>query len=108
MRYGGTVPWRNSDELYATIDEIQSGHMPWKTYQMRYTGPLPAGTPPKWMTQIYEVCTRDLHAVLHHQLATTSFKDDVDMIPYRQYNHARKRVWSNLMSGDWAWKQAVS
>ncbi|KAJ7884750.1 hypothetical protein B0H14DRAFT_3128302 [Mycena olivaceomarginata] len=106
MRYGGTVPWRNSDELYATIDEIQSGHMPWKTYQMRYTGPLPAGTPPKWMTQIYEVCTRDLRAVLHHQLATTSFKDDVDMIPYRQYNHARKRVWSNLMSGDWAWKQA--
>ncbi|KAJ7856063.1 hypothetical protein B0H14DRAFT_3085331 [Mycena olivaceomarginata] len=71
MRYGGTVPWRNSDELYATIDEIQSGHMPWKTY-MRFV-------------------PRDLRAVLHHQLATTSFKDD--------YNHARKRVWSNLMSG---------
>ncbi|KAJ7737732.1 hypothetical protein B0H16DRAFT_1762218 [Mycena metata] len=107
LPYGGTAPWKNSDELYATIDEIQSGDMPWKTYQLRYTGPLPAaGTPPKWMTQTYEVCTRDLRAVLHHQLETTAFKDDVDMTPYRQFNHIGKRVWSNLMSGDWAWKQA--
>jgi hypothetical protein len=29
------------------------------------------------------------------------------MVPYRQFNHADHRVWSNLMSGDWAWKQAV-
>ncbi|KAJ7183927.1 hypothetical protein C8R46DRAFT_1159216 [Mycena filopes] len=106
MKYGGTVPWRNADELYATIDEIQSGHMPWNTYQLRYTGPLPPGAAPRWMTQTYEVCTRDLRAVLHHQLETTAFKGDIDMIPYRQFNHAGKRVWSNLMSGDWAWKQA--
>ncbi|KAJ7093512.1 hypothetical protein C8R44DRAFT_989924 [Mycena epipterygia] len=106
LKYGGTVPWKNSDELYATIDEIQSGHMPWNTYEMRYTGPLPPGAAPRWMTQTYEVCTRDLRAVLHHQLETTGFKDTIDMIPYRQFNHAGKRVWSNLMSGDWAWKQA--
>ncbi|KAJ7238115.1 hypothetical protein B0H12DRAFT_1204309 [Mycena haematopus] len=104
--YGGTAPWKNSDDLYATIDAIQSGDMPWKTYQLHYTGPLPPGTPPKWMTQMYEVCTRDLRAVLHHQLETTSFEDDIDMIPYRQFNHAGARVWSNLMSGEWAWKQA--
>ncbi|KAJ6617037.1 hypothetical protein B0H10DRAFT_1948719 [Mycena sp. CBHHK59/15] len=80
--------------------------MLWKSYGMRYTGPLPPGTPPKWMTQTYEVCTRNLRDVLHHQLETSSLKDHVDMIPYRQFNHSRHRVWSNLMSGDWAWKQA--
>ncbi|KAF8140679.1 hypothetical protein K438DRAFT_1995789 [Mycena galopus ATCC 62051] len=106
MQFGGTVPWKNSDDLYSTIDEIQSGHMPWQTYQMRYAGPLPPGTAPRWMTQTYEVCTRDLRAVLHHQLETASFKGDIDMVPYRQFNHTGKRVWSNLMSGDWAWKQA--
>ncbi|KAF7359961.1 hypothetical protein MVEN_00723000 [Mycena venus] len=106
MASGGDVPWRSAAELYATIDDIQSGDMPWKTYEMRYTGPLPAGAPPKWMTQTYEICTRNLLDVLHHQLSTTSFKDHVDMVPYQQFNHSGKRVWSNLMSGDWAWKQA--
>ncbi|KAJ7108121.1 hypothetical protein C8R44DRAFT_842997 [Mycena epipterygia] len=106
MPYGGTAPWKNAAELYAVIDDIQNGSMPWKTYQMRYTGPLPAGTAPKWMTRTYEVCTRNLRHVLHQQLATSSFKDHVDMIPYRQFNHTGKRVWSNLMSGDWSWKQA--
>ncbi|KAF7324273.1 C2H2-type domain-containing protein [Mycena venus] len=106
MKSGDTVPWKNAAELYATIDEIQQGHMPWKTYEMRYTGPLPAGTPPKWMTQTYEVCTRNLRDLLHHQLESNSFKDHVDMIPYQQFNHDGHRVWSNLMSGDWAWKQA--
>ncbi|KAJ7098991.1 hypothetical protein C8R44DRAFT_888825 [Mycena epipterygia] len=42
MPYGGTAPWKNAAELYAVIDDIQNGSMPWKTYQMRYTGPLPA------------------------------------------------------------------
>ncbi|KAJ6533564.1 hypothetical protein B0H19DRAFT_1324326 [Mycena capillaripes] len=122
MEFGGTAPWKNAADLYSTIDEIQNGDMPWKSYEMRYTGPLPAGTPPKWMTQTYEVCTRNLRDVLHHQLETSSLKDHVDIsyesiaylnstltvsiIPYRQFNHAWHRVWSNLMSGDCAWKQA--
>ncbi|KAJ7429538.1 hypothetical protein B0H11DRAFT_2405483 [Mycena galericulata] len=106
MGLGGSVPWQNAQDLYATIDEIQAGDAPWKTYHIRYAGPLPAGTPPKWMTQDYELCTRNLRDVLHNQLSTTSFKDHVDYIPYRQFNHTGKRVWSNLMSADWAWKQA--
>ncbi|KAJ7602026.1 hypothetical protein B0H17DRAFT_1342371 [Mycena rosella] len=106
MKFGGTAPWKNAAELYAAIDEIQAGDMPWKTYEMRYMGPLPPGTPPKWMTQTYELCTRNLRDVLHHQLATTSFQDHIDIIPYQQFNHTGQRVWSNLMSGDWAWKQA--
>ncbi|KAJ6478433.1 hypothetical protein DFH09DRAFT_1253395 [Mycena vulgaris] len=106
MEFGGKAPWKNAKELYAAIDEIQSGDMPWKSYEMRYAGPVPPGIPPKWMTQTYEVCTRNLRDVLHHQLKSPDFKGYVDMIPYRQFNHSGQRVWSNLMSGDWAWKQA--
>ncbi|KAF8217294.1 hypothetical protein K438DRAFT_1914649 [Mycena galopus ATCC 62051] len=61
----------------------------------------------RWMTQPYEVCMRDLREVLHNQLGTRSFKDHVDYVPYCQFNHAGKRAWSNLMLGDWAWKQAT-
>ncbi|KAJ7175243.1 hypothetical protein C8R43DRAFT_1201966 [Mycena crocata] len=103
---GRSAPWTSTREMYATIDAIQEGNAPWKTYTMRYTGPLPPGVPPKWMTQEYELCIRDVRQVLHNQLATTDFKDHVDFVPYRQFNGAGKRVWSNLMSGDWAWKQA--
>ncbi|KAJ7024440.1 hypothetical protein C8F04DRAFT_1213064 [Mycena alexandri] len=106
MSSGNTAPWNSTAELYAAIDHIQEGDAPWKTHNIRYSGPLPAGTPPRWMTQTYELCVRNLREVLHNQLGTRSFKDHVDYVPYRQFNHAGKRAWSNLMSGDWAWKQA--
>ncbi|KAJ7162408.1 hypothetical protein C8R46DRAFT_1283311 [Mycena filopes] len=105
-KYGGTAAWKDARELYATIDAIQDGQAPWKTYTLRYAGPLPPGQPPKWMTQLYELCARDTRLLLHNQLGTTSFKDHIDLVPYRQFNHGGQRVWSNLMSGDWAWNQA--
>ncbi|KAJ7784883.1 hypothetical protein DFH07DRAFT_1054423 [Mycena maculata] len=89
-------------DIWAASD----GQAPWKTHTLRYSGPLPPGQPPKWMTQSYELCTRDTRQLMHNQLGTIIFKDYVNFIPYRQFNHSGKRVWSNLMSGDWAWKQA--
>lgn len=107
LESGGTSPWRTTADLYATIDEIRHGDAPWKSYSICYDGPLPHGTPPEWMTRTYELCIRDSRQVLHQQFATPEFKDKMNMTPYRQFNRAGKRVFTNLMSGDWAWKQAV-
>jgi hypothetical protein len=107
MEFGGDAPWKDSAELYATIDAIQDGDSPWKLYRIRYKGPRPLGTPPKWMTETYELCMRDSRHVLHHQLSTVQFKDRFNVAPYRQVNNNGVRTWSNLMSADWAWKQAV-
>jgi hypothetical protein len=107
VEFGGASPWKNSKELYATIDAIKHSESRWKTHTVRYQGPLPPGTPPKWMTQTYELCARDSRQVLHHQLETTQFKDNINLSPYRQFGNNRQRTWSNLMSGDWAWTQAV-
>ncbi|KAJ7163934.1 hypothetical protein C8R43DRAFT_1168740 [Mycena crocata] len=106
LKYGEDIPWKSAEHLYSTIDSIQHGDAPWKVHKIRYQGPLPAGIPPKWMTETYELCTRNIRTVLHHQLATTDFKDQFNYTPYRQFNAGGKRVWSNLMSADWAWKQA--
>ncbi|KAJ7719182.1 hypothetical protein DFH07DRAFT_872339 [Mycena maculata] len=106
LKYGATAPWNNARELYATIDTIQDGQAPWKTHTLRYSGPLPPGQPPKWMTQSYELCTRDTRQLMHNQLGTIVSKDHVNFVLYRQFNHSGKCVWSNLMSGDWSWKQA--
>ncbi|KAJ7809240.1 hypothetical protein B0H14DRAFT_3090933 [Mycena olivaceomarginata] len=91
LKYGEDIPWKNAAELYSTIDSIQHGDTPWKVYKIRYQGQLPAGTPPKWMTQTYELCTRDVHAVLHTQLATTDFKGQLNYTPYRQFNGKGRR-----------------
>ncbi|KAJ7629896.1 hypothetical protein B0H17DRAFT_1164262 [Mycena rosella] len=106
FKYGATAPWRNAAQLHSTIDSIQHGDAPWRVHKIRYQGPRPAGIPPKWMTETYELCARDARIVLHNQLATTDFKGQISYAPYRQFNGEGKRVWSNLFSGDWAWKQA--
>ncbi|KAJ7572018.1 hypothetical protein C8J56DRAFT_809850 [Mycena floridula] len=101
-----SVPWSSAEELKATIDSIQEGDIPWKTVQFRYSGPLPPGTPPKWMMETYELCMRDSRLLLHQQLRTTDFKDKFNPVAYRQFNQKGSRVYSNLMSGNWAWKQS--
>lgn len=109
IQAGGTndLPWSSADELYATINAIQEGDAPWKTIPFKYNGPLPEN-PPKWMLKTYELCTRDSRLLLHQQLATGEFVDQINYVPYRQFQANGDRIWSNLMSADWAWSQAVS
>ncbi|KAI9444386.1 hypothetical protein BJY52DRAFT_1206719 [Lactarius psammicola] len=45
--------------MYATIDTIQTGSLPFKAYSFSYTGPKPS-TPPRWMEQTYELNARNI------------------------------------------------
>ncbi|KAF6763988.1 hypothetical protein DFP72DRAFT_873930 [Ephemerocybe angulata] len=99
------IPWTSADHLFQTIDQIQQGNAPFTTVLFKYTGELPEN-PPSWMTETYELCVRDARQVIHNQLATTEFASQFNAAPYRQFLPNGERVWSNLMSGDWAWRQA--
>ena len=48
LQYSGASTWKLATELYDTIDNIQHGNVPWKTYSLHYTGPLPP-SPPQWI-----------------------------------------------------------
>ena len=100
------VPWRNADDLYKTIDSIQSGDAPWKCYRFSYTGPKPV-VPPQWMEETYELNARDVVLVLEHQLDTSDFNGQSNYAPYQEFNPQGDRVYSNLMSGHWASREAV-
>jgi len=100
------LPWSLAEEMYRTIDEIQEGDTPFETIRFKYAGPI-RPNPPAWMTATYELCTRNSRTLLHHQVATTDFAGTFNPKPYRQFDHTGDRVWSNLMSGDWVWKEAV-
>ncbi|KAH9047251.1 hypothetical protein EDB84DRAFT_1557647 [Lactarius hengduanensis] len=56
--------------------------------------------------EAYELNTRNILEVIQEQLATSDFKSQFDYVPYKEFNGRGERVWSNLMSGQWASMQA--
>ena len=108
IKHGSTTgaPWRNAKEMYETIDSIEIGSLPFKTFAFQYTGPKPS-TPPSWMEQEYELNTHNVVEVIQEQLATPDFASQINYVPYKEFNGKGERVWSNLMSGHWAYMHAV-
>jgi len=59
------------------------------------------------MTEEYVLVTRNIRHLLYEQIACTDFDGHWDYAPFMEFNHAGNRVWTNIMSGDWAAKQVV-
>ncbi|KAF9039731.1 hypothetical protein BJ165DRAFT_1416380 [Panaeolus papilionaceus] len=98
-------PWHNTQSMYQTIDEIQTGDIPWTTFTFTYDGPQPEN-PPQWMLETYELSTRNVLDLVRQQLENPEFDGKFDYRPYEEFNPTGERIWTNLFSGGWAWKQA--
>lgn len=94
--------------MYESIDSISAGCVGWTTHTLQYDGPLPDGTPPQWMRESYELNVRDILSVFKEQLASKEFNGRFEYTPYEEYNGEGSRVYSNLMSANWAFREAVS
>ena len=105
---GTEPPFANHDDLYDTIDSIQLGDLPWICFTVKYNGPLPDGEVPTWMSTEYEVWCRDPRLLMRGQLANLDFDGEIDYSPLQTFGPTGKREWSNVMTGNWVWKQAVS
>ena len=103
-------PFSCHRDLYETIDSIKSGDLPWICFTVKYNSPLLVGedTVPTWMLAEYEVWFRDPHLLMRGQLANQDFNGEIDYSPLQKFGPTGKREWSNVMSGNWVWKQAVS
>ena len=106
LQTGGQVPWQNAKEMYATIDEIQEGVVPWNTVTFKYNKPTTPNSP-QWMRETYELCCRDVRLLLQSQLKNPEYKDHFEYNAYQEFNEGGDRIFSNFMSGDWAWSQCV-
>ncbi|KIJ19305.1 hypothetical protein PAXINDRAFT_7798 [Paxillus involutus ATCC 200175] len=80
---GAEPPFRNSHDLEATIDDILYGETPWSSFRVR----------------------RDSHAAVVNMARSADFDGKFDYVPFKEYTARDQRRWSNLMSGDWAYKQ---
>jgi hypothetical protein len=106
---GTEPPFASHIDLYEAIDSIQLGDLPWICFTIKYNGPLPDDevTVPTWMLMEYEVWCRDIRLLMRGQLANPDFNGEIDYTPLQIFGLTGKREWSNVMTGNWAWKQAV-
>ncbi|KAJ6598504.1 hypothetical protein B0H10DRAFT_1959424 [Mycena sp. CBHHK59/15] len=71
------------------ITKICTGDVPWQSFSVTYTGPLPeSGEVPAWMTEKYEVWFRSARN-FEKQLANPDFKDEMDWAPKRIFKGER-------------------
>jgi hypothetical protein len=105
LKAGGSPLFKGHRDLYHTIDSAKHGDVPWKNFKVQYDG---GNRTAPWMSEDYDVWYRDPHEVVLDMLARTDFNGEVDAAPFREYGADGKRVYHDFMSGDWAWKQAVS
>jgi hypothetical protein len=79
---------------------------------MKYGGDLGTGEPEPWKVASYEVFFRDPREVLRQQLGNPDFAEEMDFAPKRIFDVRNdgdpKRRYQDFMSGNWAWRQAVS
>ena len=109
---GADPPFTSHCDMYSTIDAIPVGGVPWQSATFTYDGPRPESPDgvemPKWMENEYEIWFRDPRLLFKNMLANPDFHGSFDYAPFRQYDDKGIRRYEHLMSGDWAWKQAVS
>ncbi|KAH8977242.1 hypothetical protein EDB86DRAFT_3092823 [Lactarius hatsudake] len=95
--------WRATVMMYQDDHDSCDG-VPWKS--AADIGPQPTGTLPQWMQETYELNIRDVLSVFEEQLASKEFDGEFEYMPYEEYNEKGSRVYSNLMSGIWAFREA--
>ncbi|KZP08510.1 hypothetical protein FIBSPDRAFT_901232 [Athelia psychrophila] len=103
---GGEVPFANHKDLYSVIDATTVGDVPWQSFKLKYSGPLPDEDVPAWMGDEHEVWFRDPRQLLQNLLSNSDFEGEFDYAPFQEYDEKNKHRYQNLMSGNWAWRQA--
>lgn len=102
----GRAPFQNHEEMLATIDSIGFGDIPWQSFSAKYSGTPPTENPPDWMLHEYTAFFRDPLSVVRSMISNPDFKSQFDYAPYREFEGGQRRL-MDLMSGNWAWNQAV-
>ena len=103
---GADAPFDSADDLLSTIDAIPYGDAPWESFSVRYTGAVDADSP-SWKRAEFTVHCRNARTVAHNIIGTEEFNGKFDITPYQEYLPDGSVCYSNLMSGEHAYTQAV-
>ncbi|KAF8806880.1 hypothetical protein BYT27DRAFT_7223998 [Phlegmacium glaucopus] len=98
-------PYAHARDLYSTINSIPLGDTPWEGFKVTYDGDVLESSP-SWMTKEYEVWYWNPLEVMEAHIGNPDFAQEIDYAPKQVIGKNRKRQYTNLMSGQWAWEQA--
>jgi hypothetical protein len=107
QEYGDVGPFASASEMYDMIDGIQHGDAPWRCLQASIPYNV-CENPPSWKKKHYDIWYRDPDVVLKLMLDNPDFNGKFDYAPYVELDESGTRQWSNVMSGNFAWRQCVS
>ncbi|KAI6009051.1 hypothetical protein EDC04DRAFT_2581766, partial [Pisolithus marmoratus] len=129
IELGGNPLFSNHTDLYHVIDSMSVGAVKWENFKITYKCKCKDGQnmdeqdeliklaglggqdgqdepDAPWMFDVYDIWYQDLHQVIHNPLRCTNIKDEMDFIPYQEFNVTNEeRHWEDFMSGDWAWEE---
>ena len=113
MDEGGTPPFADHKELYDLIDAI-SPEEKWECISMSHADAERAQTDgrstanlPTWKQGAYDMWIQDPEALVQNQLSNPDFKDFIDYAPRQVFGKNHQCIWSDFMTGNWAWEQCV-
>ena len=101
--------FKDADDMLDTIDSVSRYDVAWNRIQVRYNGPTSANDPP-WMHEPFKLYHRDIVQFTETVASNPEFDGSWEYIPYEEHQpveNGNMRVFENLMSGRFAWKQAV-
>lgn len=101
-------PFASTKDLYDTIDAIEDGDVAWESIKVSYAGEVLEDDPATWKHKEYDVWYRNPLSVLRNQLGNPDYASEMDYAPKEVRDENDKRRYCDFMSGDWAWRQAVS
>lgn len=104
-------PFADAKDLYNVIDNAEHGDLPWQSFTVSYSGEEQADDPagiPTWMQAEFRVWHRNADAILSQQLANSDYAKELDFAPKQVWSDNDVRQYCDLMSGEWAWREAVS
>ncbi|KAI5996903.1 hypothetical protein F5J12DRAFT_907013 [Pisolithus orientalis] len=88
----------NHMDLYHVIDSMSVGAVKWEHFKITYKHNQDEPKAP-WMFDIYDVWYRDPHQVIHNLLGCADIKDEMDFIPYWEFNAASdQRHWKDFIN----------
>lgn len=105
---GDAPPFKNHTDMYETIDSTPLGDVEWESFTLNYDGPKPGGQVPSWMEADYDVWFRDPRKLIHNMISNPDFNGEFDYAPFQEHDNDGSRRYQDFMSGNWAWRQAVS
>ncbi len=104
--FDSPAPFKSHKDMYAVIDSSVHGDVPWQCLVTTVPGDIDEGAP-SWMRTAYEVWYRDPDTVVSTMLSNPDFQGQFDLRPYIDLNVNGTHRWSDVMSGNIAWRHSV-